>query len=148
LKAFSLFATGLIQLERATILRLVRFVGVGGLSTGVYWILVLLLAGAFGVNATLASALAYLAGVVTAYAGHRNFTYRSAAAMSPEIVRFFATQAVCFVIGNLVFWLAVSRFHANYVVGGLLLTAVSLSLGLAAYELWVFQDGRRAKPQR
>ena len=123
--------------------RLLRFVGIGGLATAVYWILLLAL-NLFGhLEATLSSVIAYGVGFLVSYAGHRRITYRSRAAMRQEMARFLAVQALCFCLGNLAFWIAVSMLGWRTVIGGALLTLVSLSVSFLAYEIWVFQPGVR-----
>lgn len=119
--------------------RAIRFLGVGGLSTAVYWVILLGLSTPLRVNPMISSIIAYLAGFATAYLGHRNITYRSRAFVGPELARFLTVSALCFCGGNLAFWTAVNRFHLPVVAGGMLLTAVNVGTAFLAYEFWVFR---------
>ena len=121
--------------------RLVRFAGIGALATAVYWIVLLALASLTHFPSTLSSVIAYGAGFLVSYAGHRFVTYRSRAAMRQEMARFFAVQALCFCLGNLAFWVAVGRLGFGAPIGGAFLTLVSLAVSYLAYEIWVFGPG-------
>jgi putative flippase GtrA len=134
------------MINTTTLLRSVRYFGVGGLAALVYWVVMLVLSARLGVDPLVASVIGYAAGFVTAYVGHRNFTYRSNATISPELARFLIIQGTCFCVGNIVFWLTVKKIGWNVAVGGGLLTLVNFVVSFAAYELWVFrQMGRREK---
>jgi putative flippase GtrA len=119
--------------------RLLRFAGIGGLATAVYWVVLLALTLLLHLQSTLSSVIAYGVGFLVSYAGHRRVTYRSKAAMKQEMARFFAVQALCFCLGNLAFWIAVQVLGMATAIGGALLTLVSLGVSFLAYEIWVFQ---------
>ena len=123
--------------------RTVRFISVGCASTAVYWIVLL-----SGVSSTrlapiVVSIVAYGAGFLMAYYGHRRFTYRSVAPMAAEMSRFLVVHFLCFILGNLAFWYVGARLDANALLAGAALTGTSFSISYAAAELWIFREVRQ-----
>ncbi len=134
------------QLPRgAAYFRIVRFIGVGGISAIVYWIVMLAGVTLARLVPIFASIVAYSAGFLTAYYGHRRFTYRSDASINAELPRFLVVHLLCFTIGNLAFWYVEARLGASLFLAGAALTATSFSISYAASELWVFRKARRRR---
>ena len=120
-------------------LRAIRFAGVGGLSTAVYWLFLLTLTLLLRFQPTIASIMAYLLGFGVSYLCHRNITYRSHAFIAPELARFLTMQAICFVLGNLVFWLVTAWLQLPVIAGGMALTLVSIGVSYVICEIWIFR---------
>lgn len=123
----------------AACLRLMRFVGVGGAAAIVYWIVMLAGVALARVLPIVSSIAAYAAGFLTAYYGHRRFTYGSAAHIRAELPRFLVVHLLCFTLGNLAFWSVETQLGANLVLAGAALTGVSFCISYAASEIWVFR---------
>ncbi|RWM10294.1 MAG: GtrA family protein [Mesorhizobium sp.] len=80
--------------------RVLRFVAIGGLSTLIYAAGTLALSGrhGFGMPAGIASVIAYGAGAVFSYCGHRFVTFMSDGAVGFEIARFACATAIGFLL--------------------------------------------------
>jgi putative flippase GtrA len=131
------------KLQRRSFSRLLRgtrFLGVGGVATLAYWLVLLFLVNICHLDPTISSVAAYLFGIAVSFAGHRSFTYNSKATIRGELSRFLVTYALCFCAGNLVFWIAFAILHWNSIVAGLLLTGCNIALSYAAAELWIFRS--------
>jgi hypothetical protein len=80
-------------------------------------------------------------GFAVSFLGHRYITYRSRAFIGPELARFLTMQAICFVLGNLAFWLAVVLLRLPVIAGGVALTLVSVGVSYVICEIWIFRPG-------
>ncbi|TPN84224.1 GtrA family protein [Mesorhizobium sp. CU2] len=78
--------------------RILRFAAIGGLSTLIYAVGTLALSGRFGLSAAIGSVVAYGAGAVFSYCGHRFVTFMSDGAVGFELARFACATAVGFLL--------------------------------------------------
>lgn len=78
--------------------RILRFAAIGGLSTVIYAVGTLALSDRFGLPAAVGSVVAYGAGAVFSYCGHRFVTFMSDGAVGFEIVRFACATAAGFLL--------------------------------------------------
>ncbi|WP_181183173.1 GtrA family protein [Mesorhizobium sp. B3-1-7] len=78
--------------------RILRFAAIGGLSTLIYAVGTLALSDRFGLPAAISSVVAYGAGAVFSYCGHRFVTFMSDGAVGFEIARFACATAVGFLL--------------------------------------------------
>ncbi|WP_281062163.1 GtrA family protein [Mesorhizobium sp. M2D.F.Ca.ET.223.01.1.1] len=78
--------------------RILRFAAIGGLSTLIYAVGTLALSDSFGLPAAVGSVVAYGAGAVFSYCGHRFVTFMSDGAVGFEIVRFVCATGAGFLL--------------------------------------------------
>ena len=71
-----------------------RFAGVGGIASALYFVVAALLNGVFGLATVAASVIAYAIAATFAYQGHKRLTFASGTAGRTEVTRFIAATAV------------------------------------------------------
>jgi len=84
--------------DPAQVMRLVKFLVVGGGSTLLYAAIANGLVYMGGLRAVQASVIAYLAGMVFSYFGHKHVTFHSNGSHGSELPRFIATNALGYAI--------------------------------------------------
>jgi dolichol-phosphate mannosyltransferase len=130
------------NLMKKTFFQLVRYVGVGATATGADYGSYYLLTRAFGLGVYVSNPLAYLAGNVISFLGHRFITFRSAGKPFGEYVRFLCVTAVGLGISQLAIWVSLSLgFHD--LVAKALAVIVSGCFNYLANRFWTFRAKRR-----
>ncbi len=68
--------------------QIIRFCGVGGVASALYFLFATCLNAAFGLAATPASVLAYFGAAVFAFNAHRRITFRGSDNVTAELIKF------------------------------------------------------------
>ena len=120
--------------------KMARFGAVGAAATVVYALAVVVFVSGLGVDPNAAAVLGYLTALPVSFIGHRRFTFRSKATMTPELMRFTVMHFVNMMVSLGGMAWAVDLLGLDYWVG--ILVAVVI-VPLASYitaDLWVFVD--------
>jgi putative flippase GtrA len=123
---------------RELVAELIRFGGVGGLTTVVYFSLLWLLTRLLSAPMWVLVTLAYLPPLVLAYVLHRSFTFRSQKGHGAAGPRFIVVQLAGLVINSLVIWLGVDVWHFNFVLVQLVAIGIQVLLTYLGQKLFAF----------
>jgi putative flippase GtrA len=117
--------------------RLLRFGIVGGLATGVQYLILILLVREAGVWPTAASAAGFVLSSVANYLLNYYFTFRSRRAHGAAFVRFLALAATGLVLNSVLMHVLVGAGW-HYLIAQLCATAVVFAWNFAGNSLWTF----------
>lgn len=117
----------------------VRYVITGFASLGVDLLALQLLLAA-GVDAFLAVAIAFVAGMVVNLLLHKFFTFRERTPLAPaQVARYLAVVALNLALTEAVVWLATVQFGHGAMVGKLASLPLVLAIGFSLSRLWIFR---------
>lgn len=117
----------------------VRYVITGLASLGVDLVaLQVLLRG--GVDAFVAVAVAFVAGMVVNLLLHKFFTFRERTPLLPaQVARYLAVVALNLALTEAVVWLATAQFGYGAMAGKLASLPLVLAIGFSLSRLWIFR---------
>ena len=120
---------------------IITFGLMGMLSTVVHVLSGLLAHYRAGLSPFNANIVAYCAGFLVSYFGHRNFTFRSPGRISRSMPRFLAIALAGLLMSQAIVWLVVSMAGLAYWFA---LAVIVMTVPPATYVLgriWAFSDG-------
>lgn len=137
--AQSLF-TQVAQAERPKwhILRILRFVVVGGSTSLGYVVAVAVLVDGIGLAEGIAAGIAYLLMLPVSFLGHKLFTYQSKQRSIPEGVRFVAMHGITAAICAGVMWIITAQPGATHWLGSAAIVVVAPAVNFILMAIWVF----------
>ncbi|TVX98756.1 GtrA family protein [Cohnella terricola] len=128
-------------------LKMAKYALVGGLNTGVDFVVFCALVYGFGTGSAWAQAISYLAGVANSYLLNRYWTFRVKGKRSAaEIVRFAAVNVLSFAFATAVL-LGLEYWGTEAALAKFVSIGCSLVVNYAGYRLWVFR-GEELQSQR
>jgi putative flippase GtrA len=130
---------GRLWQSQALSARLARFALVGGLTSGVYALVVAGLVPFMPEPA--AAAVAYLVLLPVNFIGHRRATFRSRAPTGPELARYLAVHGITLTACAGVMALVTSVFGASHWAGSALIVVLAPVLNFVLLDRWVFRRG-------
>lgn len=111
---------------------------VGGLCTGIQYLLLVAGVEWFGLRAVTASTAGYLASSVVNYLLNRRYTYGSCAPHSRLVLRFAAVLASGIALNALCMQLLHGYLQWHYLAAQLIATAGNLLWNFSAHRWWTF----------
>lgn len=115
-----------------------RFLLTGSVCTGIQYVLLIVLTGAFGVPPTAASTVGYLASALVNYRLSHSFTYRSSARHQRSLPRFAVATACGLAINAAVMFLGTTRTSLHYLLVQVLATGAALLWNFFINLHWTF----------
>lgn len=115
-----------------------RFAGVGGICTGLQYLILVLLVTLLDIHPVTASTAGYILSALLNYQLNRVYTFQSKAAHLHALPRFFAIALVGLVLNAAVLWFMVSVFSLYYMLGQVVATIVTLVWNFIANRNWTF----------
>lgn len=116
----------------------VRYAQVGGVATGVHYLMLLVLVEGVGLPAAPSAALAALWGALVAYLGNRVFTFSSRAGHRYALPRFLLVAALAAGLNGLIVWVGTRGLNWHYLMAQLLASIVVLGLTYRINRAWTF----------
>lgn len=111
---------------------------IGGLATGVHYLVLVALVELTDVDAGLAAATGATCGALAAYAGNRRFTFASAAAHRRALPRFLLVAALGAITSATLVFAGTEWFGLHYLVPQVAATLLVLFAGFTANRRWTF----------
>jgi putative flippase GtrA len=115
-----------------------RFLLVGGLCTGLQYLLLVVLVEKTGFSATLASTIGYLASSVVNYFLNYSFTFNSVARHRHSLPRFLLIGLCGLLLNGAVTFIGTNVYGANYLVAQATATFVTLLWNFLVNLRWTF----------
>jgi len=115
-----------------------RFLLVGGVCTGLQYVLLILLIRTVNAEPTLASTLGYLVSALLNYLLSYSFTFRSAARHQESLPRFLLIGALGVALNATVVFVGVRTFGMHYLVAQIAATFTTLLWNFYANHRWTF----------
>ncbi len=115
-----------------------RFAGVGGIATGLMYVLLIAQVESLAVPAVIASAVAYSLSAVFNYIANYHFTFSSQAPHQRALPRFALVAAAGLALNTLIMYLLTSVVSAHYLLAQILATIVVLIWNFAANRCWTY----------
>ena len=122
--------------------RLVRFAGIGGVSSLVYVVVVALFVEFLSLEPVSASILGYVISIPVGFLGHRRVTFRSDGHFSAELTRFIFLHCVNIAVSVTGMYGVVDWYGASYWFGSLFAVVFVPISSFIIMNQWVF----RSKP--
>jgi putative flippase GtrA len=122
---------------RAHVIRFVLYVAVGGISTVVQYVLLILLVRGLGMAPTPASSIGFVASAAVNYLLNYRFTFQSDRPHGAAAAKFAALAGVGFLLNAGMMHLLVAA-GVRYLIAQLGATAVVLSWGYIGNSIWTF----------
>lgn len=120
----------------------IRFAGVGGVCTGLQYLILMLLVALLDIHPVIASSAGYVLSALLNYQLNRVYTFQSGAAHLHALPRFFAIALVGLVLNAAVLGFMVSVFNLYYMLGQVVATAVTLVWNFIANRTWTFAKAK------
>ena len=118
----------------------IRFAGIGGISTALQYLILVLLVTLLDIHPVTASTTGYILSALLNYQLNRVYTFRSDAAHLHALPRFFAIALVGLLLNAAVLGFMVSVIQIHYIAGQIVATAVTLVWNFIANRTWTFAD--------
>ncbi len=115
-----------------------RFLLVGGLCTGLQYLLLVVLVEQVGFSATLASTIGYLASSVVNYFLNYSFTFNSTARHRHSLPRFLLISLCGLLLNGAITFIGTNVYAANYLVAQATATFVTLLWNFLVNLRWTF----------
>jgi putative flippase GtrA len=117
-----------------------RFVGVGIVSTATYFAISLSLVGLARIDVKIANVVAYLAGMVVSYAGHRHITFQSRGNIVREGWKFALMHGFNLSLSTLMLLVLVDHWRINRYAALVGTNMTVMLISFVIMQLWVFRD--------
>jgi putative flippase GtrA len=132
--------------SNSVLFKVLRFALVGVLSSGIFSVVTVLMAGLGGLDPTFSSVIAYLVAVPLNFIGNRTFSFLSRNGVVGDLSRFAAMHVANILLVTVAMETAVNVLHFNYTVGILAGVVLVPAVSFVAMNWWVFRSsvGRRA----
>jgi putative flippase GtrA len=115
-----------------------KYLGIGGLSTLIQFLLLTLFAEFKLMSLVIASATAYILSSVFNYLANYHFTFTSNLSHSKTLPKFVA--AVCFgLLANTLLFSIFYNVLKNYLVAQFLATGITVFLNFLSHKLWIYR---------
>lgn len=115
------------------------FALVGGLATGLQYLLLFILVRFAGMAGPLASAIGFVVSAIFNYLANRYFTFRSQRSHQEALPRFMAVSLTGLAINTLVLWCALLALGDHILAAQLVATAVVFSWNYLVNKKWTFK---------
>ena len=117
----------------------IKYLGIGGLSTLLQFLLLTLFAEFKLMPVVIASAAAYALSSIFNYLANYHFTFTSDLSHSKTLPKFIA--AVCLgLLANTLLFAIFYYFLKNYFVAQFLATGITVFLNFLSHKLWIYKD--------
>jgi len=128
------------SLVRSPALRtLVAFGSVGIAATAVHFAVGLSLVNSGTATPFMANILAFLCAYLCSYVGHHRFTFRSNAAHSRALPRFFAVAVLGLVLNQVIVYVCVNLVGWSYLVALVIVVSLVPAIIFVAGKFWAFK---------
>jgi putative flippase GtrA len=117
--------------------RFVRYLAVGGISTAIQYVLLILLVRAFGMAPTPASTIGFALSAIVNYLLNYSFTFQSDRPHGPAAAKFAVLAGSGLVINAIIMHLLVTA-GGRYLIAQVCATAVVLFWGFVGNTIWTF----------
>ena len=119
--------------------KMAKYALVGGLNTGVDFVIFCTLVYALGMGSVWAQTISYIVGVANSYMLNRYWTFKVTVKRSvAELIRFILINVMSFIAATAVL-LALEHGGAESALAKIVSVACSLVVNYAGYRLWVFR---------
>lgn len=115
-----------------------RYAQIGGVATGVHYVMLLVLVEGVGIPAAPSAALAALCGALVAYLGNRVFNFSSRAGHRHALPRFLFVAALAAGFNGLIVWAGTRGLNWHYLIAQLLASILVLGLTYRINRAWTF----------
>lgn len=117
--------------------RFIRFVGVGGISTAIQYVLLIILVRAFGMAPTPASSIGFALSAVANYLLNYRFTFESHRPHGPAAAKFAVLAGAGLLVNAAIMhWMVTAG--VRYPIAQICATAVVLFWGYIGNAIWTF----------
>ena len=116
------------------------FLFVGGLSTGVQYLVLVLLVHYIAANPTLSSSLGYIFGGVVNYLLNRRLTFKSDSPHRRAAPRFIIVAITGLILNGTIMWFGTVVADKNYLFVQIIATAIVLLFNYTAHRTWSFSE--------
>jgi putative flippase GtrA len=117
----------------------IRFVVVGGFGTAVHYLIFGALAGAWGVRASVASAVGALGGALVNYYLNYIYTFSSSVSHWGALPKFYVSAGVAFCLNGLLMVLLTDIFEFNKWISQICATILCLGWNFVLAKNWVYK---------
>ena len=114
------------------------FVWVGGVTTSLQYLILILLVQYADCRPAFASGVGYAAGAGLSYFLNRRFTFETDRGHVQAVTRFMLVAAVGLVLNSTIVAIATEKLGPNYLFGQVLATGLVLLWNFSANRLWTF----------
>ncbi|MDD3517098.1 MAG: GtrA family protein [Chromatiales bacterium] len=121
------------------------FATVGGIATAAHYAVLALLVEMFDVAPVPASALGYLAGMVTGYLLNYRFTFRSNKRHHEAFARFALVAMMGLLLNTAIMTVGVIWLGLHYLPSQIIATGLTLFWNFAANRIWTFREDAHAE---
>lgn len=120
---------------------LITFGFMGAAVTSVHITVGLICVHLVGMPAFWGNLVAFAAGFVLSYFGHRHVTFRSTAAISRSMPRFFVISGINLILSQMTVVVVVGLMGLPYSLALAVMILLVSAVGYLAGRFWVFSDG-------
>jgi putative flippase GtrA len=121
-----------------------KYLGIGGISTLIQFLLLTLFAESKLIPVVVASAMAYILSSIFNYFANYHFTFTSNLSHSKTLPKFIAAVGLGLASNTLLFALFY-HFLKNYFVAQFLATSITVFLNFLSHKLWIYKDQKNDK---
>ena len=119
------------------LVRFARYIAVGAITTGVLYLLLILLVRGFGMAPTPASSIGFVLSAVVNYLLNYRFTFRSERPHGPAVAKFVVLAVAGLLINaGMMHWLV--TVGVRYLIAQACATTVVLLFGFISNSVWTF----------
>ena len=115
-----------------------KFLLVGGFSTALQYLILVLLVHFFSAIPTLASSLGYIMSALVNYLLNRRLTFQSDSPHRRAAPRFIFVVLSGLLLNGTIMWIGTDLFNNNYVIVQVFATVIVLIFNYTAHKTWSF----------
>lgn len=119
----------------------VKFLGIGGIATALQYVLLAIMVELLGINAVIASTLAYVASSVANYMMNYYFTFSSTAGHRQAASKFAVVVCCGLGINAGVMFILLNVVGLHYLAAQICATLVVLICNYIAHKHWTYKHG-------
>lgn len=117
-----------------------NYAAVGGLGTGVHYVVLYVLVEAFARSPVTASAAGAVCGAAVNYMLNRHLTFRSTIAHRKAMPRFFLIAGLAAAVNTALMWVLVRQFKLPYMLAQVLVTGMTMVMTYLLNKSWTFRE--------
>lgn len=129
-----------MKLSRWLSPQFLKFSGIGGGSTGIQYVMLIVMVQRFHVAAILASCIAFVTSTVMSYILNRRYTFKTDRSHSSTLWQYFAIYLVGCGINASVMWVGMHVFLLYYLIAQVLASMTVVSWTYNSCRLWAFKN--------
>ena len=119
-------------------MRFIKFVGVGGVATGIHYLILMALVELHLTSAVVATTLGYLVSSLFNYGANYYLTFNSQAKHMTAAVRFYIVAGIGLVLNSAIVYLLNDVANAHYLLAQVVATLLVMCWNYIAHKNWTY----------